>query len=97
MKTFYYTIILVLFYTINVYAGIVVVPKEEEPKVEEKKPVEKVEKKELTAWQRCCAIDIDLSPIRNGFFIDHYKKKSKGNFNINVRIGNGNINIRNRW
>ena len=39
MKTFYYTIILVLFYSINVYAGIVVVPKEEKPKIEKKKPV----------------------------------------------------------
>lgn len=88
MKTFYYTIILVLIYSINVYAGIVVVPKEEKPKIEKKKPVkpvEKVEKKELTAWERCCANDIDLSPLRHGFFIDHYKK-SKGNFNVNIRF-----------
>jgi len=71
-------------------AGIVVVPKEE-PKVEKKKQVEptkKVEKKELTPltpWEKCCANDIDLSPLRNGFFIDHYKR-SKGNININLRF-----------
>ena len=73
----------------GVDAGIALVPKEKEPKVEKKKPAEpkkKVEKKEeLTAWERCCANDIDLSPIRNGFFIDHYKK-SKGNFNVNIRF-----------
>ena len=93
MKTVYYILILIMLSSTSVSAGIVVVPKEEKPKIEKKepvKPIEKVEKKELTAWQRCCANDIDLSPIRNGFFIDHYKK-SKGNFNINVRIGNGNI------
>ena len=56
--------------------------------MEEKKPAEpkkKVEKKELTPWERCCANDIDLSPLRHGFFIDHYKK-TKGNFNINIRF-----------
>ena len=72
----------------GVDAGIVVVPKEE-PKTEKKKPAEpkkKVEKKEeLTAWERCCANDVDLSPLRHGFFIDHYKK-TKGNFNINFRF-----------
>ena len=72
----------------SVDAGIVVVPKEEKPKIEKKepvKPVEKIEKKELTPWERCCANDVDLSPLRNGFFIDNYKK-SKGNFNINLRF-----------
>ena len=71
----------------SVDAGIVVVPKEE-PKAEKKKPAEpkkKEEKKELTPWERCCANDIDLSPLRHGFFIDHYKK-TKGNFNINIRF-----------
>mgnify|MGYP001304977235 CR=1 FL=1 len=77
----------------SVDAGIVVVPKEE-PKVEKKKPAEpkkKVEKKELTAWERCCANDIDLSPLRNGFFIDHYKR-SRGNFNFNIRFKWGSHN-----
>ena len=85
MKTFYYILIIIILSSTSVSAGIVPVPKEE-PKVEKKKPVEptkKVEKKELTPWERCCANDIDLSLLRNGFFIDHYKKP-RGHFNINI-------------
>ena len=47
---------------------------------------------------RCCG-DIDLSPLRNGFFIDNYKsRKHTGHINFRIRFGNGsNVNIHKRW
>ena len=47
---------------------------------------------------RCCG-DIDLSPLRNGFFIDNYKaRKHTGHINFRFRFGNGsNINIHKGW
>ena len=43
--------------------------------------------------------DIDLSPLRNGFFIDNYKaRKHTGHINFRFRFGNGgNINIHKGW
>ena len=43
--------------------------------------------------------DIDLSPLRNGFFIDTYKsRKHNGHINFGIRFGNrGNINIHKGW
>ena len=89
-------ILLVLIFMIasftSVDAGIVVVPKEE-PKAEKKKPAEpkkKVEKKELTPWERCCANEIAPSYNRS--------KRNNGNINFGIRFGNrGNINIHKGW
>jgi hypothetical protein len=97
MKTVY-IIGLVLLCSTSAYADIVPVPTEEEPKVEKKiekkEPVEKIEKRELTPFDRCCSNDIDLSPL----YESSSRNKISGNVNINIRFGKrGNLNIRNRW
>ena len=68
-----------------------------------KKEVQKVQviEQKLTPLRKvCCANnDIDLSPLRNGFFIDNYKSRNhNGHINFGIRFGNhGNINIRKGW
>jgi len=72
-----------------------------------KKEVQKVQviEQKLTPRKICCANnDIDLSPLRNGFFIDTYKsstyksRKYNGHINMNIRFGRkGNINIHKGW
>ena len=72
-----------------------------------KKEVQKVKtiKQKLTPRKICCANnDIDISPLKNGFFIDTYKSNTyksrnhSGHINFGIRFGNrGNINIRKGW
>ena len=72
-----------------------------------KKEVQKVQaiKQKLTPRKICCANnDIDISPLKNGFFIDTYKSNTyksrnhSGHINFGIRFGNrGNINIRKGW
>ena len=68
-----------------------------------KKEVQKVQviEQKLTPPRKvCCANnDIDLSPLRNGFFIDNYKSRTyNGHINMNIRFGRkGNININKGW
>ena len=68
-----------------------------------KKEVQKVQviEQKLTPPRKvCCANnDIDLSPLRNGFFIDNYKSRTyNGHINMNIRFGRkGNINIHKGW
>ena len=67
-----------------------------------KKEVQKVQviEQKLTPRKICCANnDIDLSPLRNGFFIDNYKSRNhNGHINFGIRFGNrGNINIHKGW
>jgi len=67
-----------------------------------KKEVQKVQiiEQKQTPRKICCANnDIDLSPLRNGFFIDNYKSRNhNGHINFGIRFGNrGNINIRKGW
>ena len=68
-----------------------------------KKEVQKVqviEQKLSPPRKVCCANnDIDLSPLRNGFFIDNYKSRNhNGHINYGIRFGNhGKINIRKGW
>ena len=59
---------------------------------------EKKKYRRTNGRQRCCG-DIDLSPLRNGFFIDNYKaRKHTGHINFRFRFGNGgNINIHKGW
>ena len=68
-----------------------------------KKEVQKVQviEQKLTPPRKvCCANnDIDLSPLRNGFFIDNYKSRTyNGHINMNIRFGRkGNIYINKGW
>ena len=69
-----------------------------------KKEVQKVQviEQKLTPLRKVCCTnnnDIDLSPLRNGFFIDNYKSRNhNGHINFGIRFGNhGNINIRKGW
>ena len=67
-----------------------------------KKEVQKVQiiEQKQTPRKICCANnDIDLSPLRNGFFIDNYKSRNhNGHINFGIRFGNrGNINIHKGW
>ena len=59
---------------------------------------EKKKYRRTNTRHRCCG-DIDLSPLRNGFFIDNYKaRKHTGHINFRFRFGNGsNINIHKGW
>jgi hypothetical protein len=49
--------------------------------------------RELTPWERCCANDIDLSPLRKSRTL-----RNNGHINFGIRFGNrGNINIHRGW
>ena len=49
-----------------------------------------------TYYEKCCANDIDLSPLRGGGLIK--RNRSGGHINFGIRFGNrGNINIHRGW
>jgi hypothetical protein len=49
--------------------------------------------RDLTPWERCCANDIDLSPLRKSRTL-----RNNGHINFGIRFGNrGNINIHRGW
>ena len=55
--------------------------------------------RKLTPWEKCCANDIDLSPLRYGSKLGYNRHNQRnGHINFRYRFGNGsNINIHKGW